>query len=98
VRLQALRVDGGLSRSDWITRRLADLCGVRVERTARADATALGAAALAGLAAGVWRDPAALPEVPLDLVAEPSLAPAARAAERERWAEARALAIGWPAR
>ena len=78
VRLEALRIDGGLSRSDWITQRLADLSGVRVERTARADSTALGAAALAGLAAGVWSEPAALPAVPLDLVAEPSLAPAAR--------------------
>ena len=42
--------------------------------------------------------PTALPAVPLDLVAEPSLAPAARAAERDRWAEARAVAIGWPGR
>ena len=98
VRLEALRIDGGLSRSAWITQRLADLSGVRVERTARADSTALGAAALAGLAAGVWGEPAALPAVPLDLVAEPSLAPAARTAERDRWAEARAVAIGWPAR
>ena len=52
-----LWVDGGLSRSDWIVQRLADLAGVGVRRTARADSTALGAATLAGLAAGVWPSP-----------------------------------------
>jgi hypothetical protein len=46
----------------------------------------------------VWSEPEALPAVPLDRVAEPSLAPAARAAERERWAQAPTLAVGWPAR
>lgn len=84
--LSTVKVDGGLSRSGWIVQRLADLAGVRVERTARPDSTALGAAVMAGLAAGVWTDPAAVPEVPADLVAEPRLD---RAAERERWAEAR---------
>jgi glycerol kinase len=86
--LTTLRIDGGLSRSGWIAQRLADLLGVRVERTARADSTALGAAVLAGLAAGVWPEPAAVPEIPLDLVAEPEGDPTA---ERERWAEAREL-------
>ncbi len=95
--LEELWVDGGLSRSDWIVQRLADLSGVPVLRTARADSTALGAATLAGLAAGVWARPESLPEIPLDLSAEPSLGAAARAAERERWAVARAtVASGSP--
>ena len=95
VRLDALRVDGGLSRSDWIVQRLADLTGVRVQRTYRSDSTALGAATLAGLAAGVWDRPEALPEIPLDLVAEPRLAETRRALERERWAAARGISAGW---
>ena len=93
--LDTLRVDGGLSRSDWIVQRLADLLGVPVQRTARPDSTALGAAALAGLAAGVWDGPEALPEIPLGLVSEPRLPPAERARERERWAAARELAASW---
>jgi glycerol kinase len=93
--LDTLRVDGGLSRSGWIAQRLADLVGVPVQRTTRADSTALGAAMLAGLAAGVWQRPEALPEIPSDLVAEPGLPPADRARERERWAEARELAARW---
>jgi glycerol kinase len=95
VDLDALWVDGGLSRSEWIVQRLADLTGLPARRTARSDSTALGAATLAGLAAGVWDRPEALPEVPLDLVAEPQLAPARRSLERERWTEARELSASW---
>jgi glycerol kinase len=87
-----LWVDGGLSRSDWIVQRLADLTGVPVRRTGRADSTALGAAALAGLAAGVWASPDELPEIPVDLAAEPALD---RAAARDRWAAARELVARW---
>ena len=89
--LETLRIDGGLSRSDWIAQRLADLAGVRVERTTRPDTTAIGAAMLAGLAAGVWSGPAEIPEIPADLVAEPRPAPG----ERERWAAARDVASAW---
>jgi glycerol kinase len=95
VALEALWVDGGLSRSDRIVQRLADLTGVRVQRTARSDSTALGAATLAGLAAGVWDRPESLPDVPLDLVAEPRLAGSRRALERERWAAATDVTAGW---
>jgi glycerol kinase len=95
--LDRVRLDGGLARSDWVVQRLADLAGVRVERTARPDSTALGAAMLAGLAAGVWSAPDELPEVPADRVAEPALAAGERARLRERWAAARELSAGWRA-
>jgi glycerol kinase len=95
--LARLKVDGGLARSPWIVQRLADLAGVPVERAARADSTALGAATLAGLAAGVWASDDALPHIPADLVAEPAMPPAEREQRRERWAEARAVSEAWPA-
>ncbi len=88
--VESVWVDGGLSRSDWIVQRLADLGGIQVRRAPRADSTALGAAMLAGLAAGAWPDVDAIPPIPADLVAEPG--PGTRAAERSRWAEARGLA------
>ena len=93
--VDALFVDGGLSRSNWIVQRLADLTGVPARRAARADSTVLGAAGLAGLAAGVWERPDALPEMPLDLAADPALAPAQREGERERWTAARELSARW---
>jgi glycerol kinase len=95
--LSTVLIDGGMSRSGWVVQRLADLAGVRVERAARSESTALGAATLAGLAAGVWAGPDELPEVAVDLVAEPSLSASERAGRRERWAAARVLAAGWAA-
>ncbi|MGZ8528529.1 MAG: glycerol kinase GlpK [Candidatus Limnocylindrales bacterium] len=54
-----LRVDGGASRNDRLCQFQADLLDVPVERPVHAETTAIGAAALAGLAVGVWDDPAA---------------------------------------
>ena len=49
----ALRVDGGMAANAWFLQRLADLIGVPVERPVETETTALGAARLAGLAAGL---------------------------------------------
>ena len=49
-----LRADGGVSRMDLALQLQADQLRVTVERAATAEVTALGAAALAGLAEGVW--------------------------------------------
>jgi glycerol kinase len=94
--LATVIVDGGMSRSDWVLQRLADLADVQVQRAAYSEATAIGAAMIAGLAAGVWNHVDELPDVAVDRVVEPSLAPSERSARRERWAEAVALAAGWP--
>ncbi|WP_281978906.1 glycerol kinase GlpK [Pseudorhizobium flavum] len=51
-----LRVDGGMSGSDWAMQALADCLGSVVERSQSQEATALGVAALAGAQAGVWPD------------------------------------------
>ena len=100
--LDTLRIDGGLSRSDWIAQRLADLAGVPSSAPRAPDSTALGAATLAGLAAGVWDDPEAIPEIPFDLVAEPALAPpsatASASAGPRRASSSRATDPGWPDR
>jgi glycerol kinase len=58
ARLAVLRVDGGAAANDWLMQFQADLLGVPVERPDSVETTALGAAALAGVAAGVWRDAA----------------------------------------
>ena len=56
VRFSRLRVDGGASSNDWLMQFQADVLGVAVERPANVETTALGAAGLAGIAAGVWPD------------------------------------------
>jgi glycerol kinase len=55
ARLTALRVDGGMARNDWFLQHLADLLGVEVLRPRNPETTALGAAALAGVGAGLYR-------------------------------------------
>src|SRR5205823_4972396 len=49
-----LRVDGGATLNDWLMQFQADVLGVPVERPDMVETTALGAAGLAGIAAGVW--------------------------------------------
>ena len=54
--LTALRVDGGASVNNQLLQFQADLLNVPVRRPVVAETTALGAAYLAGLAVGYWRD------------------------------------------
>ncbi|MGQ0637196.1 MAG: glycerol kinase GlpK [Planctomycetaceae bacterium] len=56
LQLQQLKVDGGASKNDLLMQFQADLLGVAVQRPHVAETTALGAAYLAGLAAGFWSD------------------------------------------
>ncbi len=53
-----LRVDGGMTASDWAMQFLADILGAEVDRPAVRETTALGAAWLAGMQAGVCPDAA----------------------------------------
>ncbi len=52
----ALRVDGGMVANDWLLQFLADILGVQVERPVVTETTALGAAYLAGIKAGICGD------------------------------------------
>lgn len=52
-----LRVDGGMTVSDWMLQRLADLIDAPVDRPVIQETTAVGAAYLAGLGAGVYPEP-----------------------------------------
>jgi glycerol kinase len=54
-KISRLRVDGGACASDLLMQMQADFLGTRVERPRNVESTALGAAMLAGLHAGVWK-------------------------------------------
>jgi glycerol kinase len=58
--LTTLKVDGGAARNDGLLQFQADVLGVPVRRPVVAETTALGAAYLAGLAVGFWKDAADL--------------------------------------
>ena len=79
--LRSLQVDGGMARNAWFLQRQADVLGLPVVRTPHSEATARGAAFLAGWRAGVWPDQEALRRLSED--AE-TFTPALAAEERER--------------
>lgn len=56
IQLSELKVDGGASANNALMQFQADILGVKVRRPVIAETTALGAAYLAGLAVGFWKD------------------------------------------
>jgi glycerol kinase len=56
IALKKLRVDGGVVKNDFLMQFQSDILNVPVERSVISETTALGAAYLAGLAVGYWKD------------------------------------------
>ncbi|MCA4798337.1 glycerol kinase GlpK [Acinetobacter towneri] len=87
--LKELRVDGGASQNDMLMQFQADILNVPVLRPKMLESTAWGAAAMAGLKAGVFSD---LSEISaswqLDRVFEPQMNEAERAEHLARWQQA----------
>jgi glycerol kinase len=87
--LSELRVDGGMARNDFFLQLQADLLGRPLVRDVNTEATAFGAALLAGLHAGVWKDVEELRRLPREAVRrEPALAADRRAARVKGWRRA----------
>ena len=84
-----LRVDGGMSASDWTMQGLSNCLGAPVDRPVMQETTALGAAWLAGMKAGVYPDQDGFAETwQLDKRFEPEMAQDARDAAYARWQRA----------
>jgi glycerol kinase len=92
-----LRVDGGMTASDWTMQFLADILGIEVDRPRCLETTALGAGYLAGLDAGLYPEPPAFAQ---GWAKERSFRPAMAAAERDAkyrgWQTAVAQALHQP--
>ncbi|MFO1476083.1 MAG: glycerol kinase GlpK [Verrucomicrobiota bacterium] len=96
IPLQELRVDGGASANDLLMQFQADLLRVPVVRPRTVETTALGAAALAGLAVGCWKSPEDIQSTwRPDRTFEPLLSADAAAHRRSRWDEALRRAREW---
>jgi glycerol kinase len=84
-----LRVDGGLARNGWAMQFLADTLSIPVERPVITETTALGAAYLAGLQAGVYADAAEIGENwKRDMVFKPRMGKKERNARYAGWQDA----------
>lgn len=96
MRLKALRVDGGAVANNFLMQFQSDILGTTVERPAVLEVTALGAAYLAGLAVGFWKD---LDEVKDKATIERNFKPGIETTERnyryKGWKKAVARAQAW---
>jgi glycerol kinase len=94
--LQELRVDGGASANDGLMKFQADVLGVPVVRPAMTETTALGAAFLAGLSAGFWKEAQAISDLPREERRfEPRLPRSQVNNMRQRWNEAISRSKSW---
>lgn len=94
--LRELRVDGGASANNTLMQLQADILGVPVVRPAVTESTALGAAYLAGLAAGVWKNIEEISDLPQTHDRfEPRMPPSRAKELRQRWNEAISRSQSW---
>jgi glycerol kinase len=94
--LQELRVDGGATANDSLMQFQADILGVPVVRPAMTETTALGAAFLAGLGSGFWKEVRTISDLPREERRfEPRLPRSNANALRQRWNEAISRAKSW---
>jgi glycerol kinase len=84
-----LRVDGGMTASDWAMQFVSDILGAPVDRPVVTETTALGAAYLAGLQAGICPPPEDFAQSwALERRFEPAMPPPVREAKYARWQRA----------
>jgi glycerol kinase len=99
IAMDGLRVDGGASANDLLMQFQADLLQVPVVRPKVIEITALGAAYLAGLAVGFWKDRGEVERAwQVDRTFEPRLGADEAAHRRSRWNEALRRAADWEER
>jgi glycerol kinase len=91
-----LHVDGGACENDFLMQFQADILGIAVERPAVLEVTAMGAAALAGLGVGFWRDRSELDaRVGPATLFEPTMSQDERVARYRNWLRAVERSRGW---
>jgi glycerol kinase len=96
IKLKALKVDGGAVANNFLAQFQSDILGVPVERPRLTEITALGAAFLAGLAVGFWKDRAEIAALcPVDRIFIPLMAADQREKKYRGWKRAVERSRGW---
>ena len=93
--LTELRVDGGAAVMDVLCQLQADLLGIPVRRPRHTETTALGAAFLAGLGAGIWTEADLTSLWKLDREFEPSMSRDRAATMQSQWRRAVERSLNW---
>lgn len=96
ITLSSLKVDGGASANSFLMQSQADIIGAPVERPRCIETTAMGAAYLAGLAAGYWGDKEEVKKNrETDRVFDPSIERGEREKRIKGWNKAVTYAYNW---
>jgi glycerol kinase len=96
IRLSALKVDGGASANNYLAQTQSDISDAPVLRPKCVETTAMGAAYLAGLAVGYWKDSQEIrSNWAVDRGFEPAITEAERSDRLAHWEKAVACASGW---
>lgn len=96
IKLSALKVDGGASANDFLMQTQADVIGAPVHRPECIETTAMGAAYLAGLSVGYWKNKDAVRENwAVDQIFEPQIQEEERQQKTAGWKKAVRYAFDW---
>ncbi len=96
LRLKALKVDGGAVANNFLMQFQADMLGVPVDRPVVTETTAMGAAFLAGLAVGFWKDQAEIAAIwAVDRRFKPALSAEVRDRKYKGWKQAVERSRDW---
>ena len=96
IKLSTLKVDGGASANNFLMQFQSDILNTKVRRPRCVETTAMGAAYLAGLAVGYWKDKEdVIKNWNVDREFEPAMEEAERNAKIEGWKKAVKCSFGW---
>ena len=96
ISMEALKVDGGASANDFLMQTQADIINAPVQRPRCVETTAMGAAYLAGLAVGYWKNKEdVLQNWAIDRTFEPEIPEEERNNKIKGWNKAVKYAYGW---
>jgi len=96
IEVKGIRADGGASQNNFLLQFLADILDKEVERPERLEATALGAAYFAGIAAGIWKYPEDILRISrIERKFSPAMKPDAREPLYTGWKKAVERAQHW---
>ena len=96
IKLAALKVDGGACANNYLMQTQSDLINAPVKRPCCVETTAMGAAYLAGLAVGYWKDKDEVRKNwAIDKIFEPQISDDKRAEMVEGWDKAVKRSYGW---
>jgi len=96
IKLESLNVDGGASQNNLLIQMQSDISGAPVNRPTCVETTAMGAAYLAGLAVGYWKNTEEiLKNTSIDFTFKPEISEEERIAKVKKWKKAVKYTLDW---